>query len=102
MNTNTVATIHPSRSYVVVDAGAMQLANNVLDRANKDEVLVEVKKATTSARVVQLTHGELESLQIVITIFGMFSSKVEVRDNLISLADKLYGEPPIIVTKEKT
>lgn len=100
---NTVApVIHPSRSYVVVDAGALQLASNVLERASKDEVLDEVKNATISAPVVQLTYSELESLQIVITLFGMFSSKVEIRDNLISLADKLHGDPPIIVTKEKT
>lgn len=97
MNTSLITA---SRSYVVVDAGAMQLASNVLERANKDEVLVEIKKATMSAPVVTVTHGELEALQIVITLFGMFSNKVEVRDLLTSLNEKLYGDEPRIVLKE--
>lgn len=97
MNT---ALIVPSRHYVVVDAGAMQLASNVLERAIKDEVLDAVKGATRAAPVVQLTHGEMEALQVVITMFGMFSSKVEIRDLLTSMHTKLYGEDPIIVVKE--
>lgn len=52
MNTSLITA---SRSYVVVDAGAMQLASNVLERANKDEVLVEIKKATMSAPVVTVS-----------------------------------------------
>ncbi len=96
---STPAPIKASRPYVVVDAGAMQLAFNTLERASKVEILQEVRTATTSARVVEVTPDELESLQIVITLFSMFSSKVEIRDLLTSLAEKLHGDQPILVVR---